>query len=37
MPHSTSIDHHDELLTLLGLRIVFDRNTSASDAGGSAG
>jgi type III pantothenate kinase len=37
MPHSTSIDHHDELLTLLGLRIVFDRNTSASDAGGSGG
>ena len=36
MPHSTSIDHHDQWLTLEGLRIVFERNTG-SDAGDSGG
>ena len=28
MPHCNSIDHHDQWLTLEGLRIIFDRNTS---------
>src|SRR5207244_3355126 len=27
MPHCTSIDHHDQWLTLEGLRLVFERNT----------
>src|SRR5438552_5784125 len=31
MPYCNSIDHHDQWLTLLGLRIVFDRNTSSQD------
>jgi len=31
MPHCNSIDHHDQWLTLQGLRVVFDRNTSDQD------
>jgi type III pantothenate kinase len=31
MPHCHSIDHHDAWLTLEGLRLVFERNTSPND------
>ena len=31
MPHCHSIDHHDQRLTLEGLRIIFDRNTNSNE------
>jgi hypothetical protein len=31
MPETVTIDHHEPWLTLLGLRIIFDRNAEADD------